>query len=97
MLSAVPRSVPLLTAAVAFLVTLTAAALAWRSGFALSTFRYLDRHIESEVILVMVPLCALLLAIVVEVSRVVVSGNVPEAGVRRPPGPGRWIPGLREG
>lgn len=76
-----------------------AAAAAWmvQSGAGARALRYLDRTLDVEVVLLFVPLCALVLAIVAEAVRLTSASGPPEQADRRRRLPRGWQPGHGEG
>jgi hypothetical protein len=74
-------------------------ALAWavHSGTGMRALGFLDRSVDTEVVVLFVPLCAIVLAIVAEAVRITSGGEPPERGARRRRLPRGWQPGHGEG
>ena len=93
--SPLPRD--LRSAGIAFVLTLGLAAWAISSGVAAAGLSFLNRSVEPEVVMLFVPLCALILAIAFEVTRIVARGTLPGTRLRPRRQSRAWGPGHREG
>lgn len=88
---------PLLAAIVFALAAATTAAWAVQSGFGARVLGILDRTVDTEVVVLFVPLCAIVFAIVGEAVRIASSGEPPERAAPRRRLPRGWQPGHGEG
>ena len=81
---------------ISFSLTFVGVSLAVLAGYLPAQQALLDGKIDAEVVLLFVPLCALIFAIVAEVFRVAASGPVRTPARRMPP-LSEWKPGHGEG
>lgn len=81
---------------ISFSLTFVGVSLAILAGYLPAQQALLNGKIDAEVVLLFVPLCALVFAIVAEVLRVAISGPVRPMA-RRSPSLSEWKPGHGEG
>lgn len=81
---------------ISFSLTFVGVSLAVLAGYVPAQQALLNSKIDAEVVLLFVPLCALVFAIVAEVLRIAVSGPVRPV-VRRSSPLSEWKPGHGEG
>lgn len=83
-------------AIISFSLTFVGVGLAVLAGYLPAHQVVLQGHVDVEVLLLFVPLCALVFAIVAEVLRSAASGQL-RSGARPPMTPLSWTPGRGEG
>ena len=83
--------------AISFSLTFVAVSLALLAGLLPARVATLGGTVDTGVVLLFLPLCALALALIAEVLRAVVKGQLLSGSVRRAPPLSRWRPGNGEG
>lgn len=92
------RSRSLMSASIiSFSLTFVGVSLAVLAGYVPAQQALLAGKLDAEVVLLFVPLCALVFAIVAEVLRIAAKGPVRSTGTRRTAPLSNWKPGHGEG